>query len=562
MPRLPVVLVAALLAVAPALAEAPARAGALPAASAPVAVAIVVDQLGGWLAAERWPALPADGGFARLRREGAWVRQLEYLHANTETAPGHASLFTGRTPREHGILANEVVRDDLPGRPQAGLLEDRATRLVGVARDAHGVSLARLDGDTLADALLARDPAAVVLALSLKDRGVVFAAGRRPRLAAWLDRDGKGGAAWVTTSVYPPLPAWLTATAPDVTKASPLAWDVADRAWVEAHAGTPDDAPGEDGSAWGGARFPHALATARDGWRAWRAAPFSNDLVVDAGLEAVSRARDPAHPMLLSLSLSGLDYVGHAFGVDSWEHWDALFRLDRTLARLLEGLDRRVGKGRYTVVLSGDHGMGPMPEAFPARTGAACGAQDRWERPCAPGVRVQLEPVREALDAAVARALGAPATPTGRYVERFVDPLIWLGPDALAALPGARAEVEGAVVKAAGRIPGVAGAFPVGEGACPAPADTSLAALACRSSRPGLGFAYLALAPGASFGYPDGMGHGSPWLYDRAVPLLVSGPGVAPGQAIGRGTFGSYRATLWWALTGEVKDGAYGGVVR
>ncbi|MFT3915851.1 MAG: alkaline phosphatase family protein [Anaeromyxobacteraceae bacterium] len=556
-PLLPVTLLASLLAAPPArAAEAPGRPGA------PVAVAIVVDQLGGWLAAERWPALPGDGGFARLRREGAWVRQLEYLHANTETAPGHASLFTGRTPREHGILANEVVREDLPGRPRGSLLEDPATRLVGVAKEPPGISLARLDGDTLADALVARDPAAVVVALSQKDRGSLFAAGRRPRLAAWLDRDGKGGAAWVTTSAYPPLPAWLVATAPDVTKASPLTWDLSDRGWVASHAGTPDDAPGEDASAWGSPRFPHALASAVDGWRAYRAAPFSNDLVVDAGLAAVAQVRDPAHPMLLSLSLSGLDYVGHAFGTDSWEHWDALLRLDRTLARLLDGLDRAVGKGRYTVVLSGDHGMGPMPEAVRAHPAAACGARDRWERPCAPGARVQLEPVRAALDAAVARALGARGAPAGRYVERFVDPLVWLGPEALAALPGARGTIEAALVEAAGRIPGVAGAFPVHEGPCPAPADTSLAALACRSTRPGVGFAYLALAPGASFGYEDGMGHGSPWRYDRAVPLLASGPGIARGKAIERGTFGSYRATLWWALTGEASPDPYGGVVR
>jgi len=33
-------------------------------------VAIVVDQLAAWAAAERWPELPADGGFARCGARG------------------------------------------------------------------------------------------------------------------------------------------------------------------------------------------------------------------------------------------------------------------------------------------------------------------------------------------------------------------------------------------------------------------------------------------------------------------------------------------------------------
>src|SRR3982751_4819725 len=66
--------------------------------------AIVVDQMGAWMADERWNALPSDGGFARLLREGTYVRELRFAHANTETAPGHAALYTGAAPRVSGIV--------------------------------------------------------------------------------------------------------------------------------------------------------------------------------------------------------------------------------------------------------------------------------------------------------------------------------------------------------------------------------------------------------------------------------------------------------------------------
>jgi len=549
--------------VLPARAAAP---GAEPSApSAPVVVAVVVDQLAAWVAAERLPALPDGGGFARLRREGTWVRELRFLHAITETAPGHAALFTGRTPRENAIVANQVVREDLPGRPVATLVQDPVARLTGTAKDAPAASLGRLDGDTLADALVARDPAAVVVSFSLKDRGVVFAAGRRPRLAAWYDDDGQGGAAWVSSSAFPALPAWLAGRGPDVSRTSPLVWELTDRDFVERHAATADDQAGEAAEDHGRRTFPYAIAAAPSGRRAFRTSPLADDLLVDLSLEAVARERDPAHPMLLTVSLSGLDYVGHEFGPDSWEHWDALLRVDRALGRLLDGLDRAVGPGGYTVVLSADHGVAPLPEVVATRRPAWCaaGARDRWQRPCEAGVRVTTDAIRDTLDAAIAEALHAAPGPKGRFVEAFVDPLVYLGPEAKAALPGARATIDRAVRAAARTLPGVAAVLPVPARPCPGPGDEGQQALVCRATRPGTGDFYVVVSPG-SFFWGDGPGtsHGSPYLYDRAVPLLVRGPGVARGRVVERGTFGSYRATAWWALTGEASRGPYGGVVR
>ena len=66
----------------------------------------VIDQLAAWIADTRWDALPATGGFARLRREGVYVKQVRYDHAVTTTAAGHAQLFTGAPPCQSGIFGN------------------------------------------------------------------------------------------------------------------------------------------------------------------------------------------------------------------------------------------------------------------------------------------------------------------------------------------------------------------------------------------------------------------------------------------------------------------------
>jgi hypothetical protein len=95
--------------------------------------------------------------------------------------------------------------------------------------------------------------------------------------------------------------------------------------------------------------------------------------------------RDRSTPRLLSISLSANDYVGHVFGVDSWEAWDQLRRLDAELARLFAELDAAEGPEGWALVLSADHGVPPTPEALAkgcderrrASLGAACGAAHR-----------------------------------------------------------------------------------------------------------------------------------------------------------------------------------------
>ncbi len=99
------------------------------AAAAPprVLVTLVADQFAGWLAEERWPELPRTGGFARLLREGTWVKRMRYAHAVTDTAPGHSSLYTGVPPWRSGIYANEQL-DTQGGR--VSFLRDEATHVV------------------------------------------------------------------------------------------------------------------------------------------------------------------------------------------------------------------------------------------------------------------------------------------------------------------------------------------------------------------------------------------------------------------------------------------------
>ena len=498
-------------------------------APAPLVVTVVIDQFAAWVAAERLPLLPDDGGFARLRREGTWFRRMRYMHAATDTAPGHSSLYTAQPPRESGILANEVP--DARGA-RVSILRDDSSRVVNFegATDAVGSSIARLRVPTLADQLRERVPGAVIVSLSLKDRGAIFGGGRHPDATLWFD---PGHDTFVTSTAFSAtLPTWARAAGnPDAVRAlRATPWTLLDEPWVRAHAATPDDQPGEgDLDGWG-TTFPHDFARSRRPGGALRASPRGDQAVLALAEAAVEHARDARKPMLLALSLSSNDYVGHLFGPDAWEAWDQLRQLDAALGRFFARLDAQVGPRGWSLVMAADHGIVQLPEVqtvVAARPWCANdSAPDPWERPCGDLGRLDPDAVARELQAAAVTALGP-----GEWVLAVADPYVYLTP-AAQALPNDRARRLLDALTARARqhveIERV-----VETRAVPATCESgeSAEALLCRSIPRESGAAlYLQARAGSFFdaGYALGHGtsHGSPYLFDRTVPLFVRAPGV------------------------------------
>src|SRR3954462_13661659 len=68
-------------------------------------VFIVFDQMrGDYLT--RWEN-QFDSGFHQVCRQGTWFTNCHYPYASTSTGPGHASLATGCSPGQHGIIGND-----------------------------------------------------------------------------------------------------------------------------------------------------------------------------------------------------------------------------------------------------------------------------------------------------------------------------------------------------------------------------------------------------------------------------------------------------------------------
>jgi len=153
-------------------------------------VAITVDQMR-YDYLERF-ASQYQSGLARLIKSGAIYTNAYQDHANTETAPGHATILSGREPYRTGIVLNSI-----------GVPDSRAPLIGG---GGPGASPFRFRGTTLIDWMKAKDRRSRALSVSRKDRGAILPMGRAKESVFWYASNGK-----FTTSTYyaDTLPTWV-----------------------------------------------------------------------------------------------------------------------------------------------------------------------------------------------------------------------------------------------------------------------------------------------------------------------------------------------------------------
>src|SRR5262249_3688520 len=94
------------------------------------------------------------------------------------------------------------------------------------------------------------------------------------------------------------------------------------------------------------------------------ASPFGNEVLLGLVKKAIDAEKLGTQdvPDLLCVSFSCNDAVGHVWGPDSQEVLDTTLRSDALVKELLDTLDAKVGKGKYILAMSSDHGVCPLPE--------------------------------------------------------------------------------------------------------------------------------------------------------------------------------------------------------
>lgn len=472
-------------------------------------VLIVLDQFGEWVFEKYLPLLPEDSAIRRAHRTGA-THIVEFPFAATATAPGHTTLVTGVTPAIHGVVANEVYDPVLGTRK---LVDDRKHAVLG-GSDRYAAPIA-IRSPTVADMLhVSTAGAAKAVALSIKARSAVFSAGREANVAAFYDREAQG---LTTSTFYAPdgvLPEWLDTFNQDhPVEALLTVWRPGNPDWLARHFGA-DGKPGAGHLMGWDNRFPYDPKKSSVPLEAFAFMPQSTEYLLEAALAAIDRLRmgEDEVPDFLAISVSGTDLVGHIWGPESWEYADNLLRTDRALTKLADQLERR---GRVAVVLTADHGVAPMPQRSVAEGRSS-------------GRLVQADVVLAA-EAAADVALG-----DGDWIAGYVQPLITYteqGKDR-------RRELTAALIETMPQLEGVHRAFDALDGAAlrarPDDPIANLVGASLPENPPG--DLYLVSDPYwfdalKDLAPDEGTSHGTPWEYDRRVPVLMWGAGIERAQS-------------------------------
>jgi hypothetical protein len=452
-------------------------------------------------------------GFERLLTHGAVFTNARYIHFPTVTAVGHSTFLSGATPAISGIIANDWYDRD-EGKTVTSV-SDTTTKLLGGSGNGAGSSPHRMLVDTVGDELkMADEGKSKVIGISLKDRAAILPSGHMANGAYWFD--AKSGNFVSSTYYFADLPAWVK----DFNGTRP-ADQYRGFHWMSKV--MPDEGP--------------ALYSAID------ASPFANEMIERMAETAIQAEQLGQRDVtdLLAVSFSANDYVGHAMGPDSPEVHDMAVQTDKVLEKLFQAIDEKLGLDNVIVVLTGDHGVDPLPEV---------NAQRKM-----PGGRLPLGIVSKTVQAALVKKYGE-----GNWIVSNAEHSIYLNLELIAQKNLSATDVDRTAAEAATAIPHVFrvytreqllnGVFPD---------EVSRRVMNGYFPRRGADVEVL-LDPYWIFSQ-TGATHGAAFGYDTHVPVIFMGPGIRAGQYHNAIAVNDVAPTLATMLDVETPAGSIGRVL-
>jgi predicted AlkP superfamily pyrophosphatase or phosphodiesterase len=498
-----------------------------------LAILLVVDQLRPDLIS-RYDDL-YTGGLRRLLDDGYRFTNATHDHALTTTGPGHTTLATGVYPTRNGIVGNswnEFRNGELRSKYS---MEDVDSPILGYP-ELTGRSAVNITRPGLADWIASADPESRVVSISKKDRAAIGMAAQARGEVYWVVERSPG---FVTSEYYhSEYPEWI-----ENFNATTMPVIYSDTIWEssvppEARAlSLPDTSRFELNGEF--TAFPHRASDVADMndpgavnyWR-WRRTPYPDRAVVALATEAIREfdLGQRGSVDFLGVSLSQTDLVGHAFGPRSREQLDNLLRLDRELGRFFSFLDEEVGRGRWVVGFSADHGVLGIPEILVEEGVDAH--------------RLTREEQRE-IQARIRGVLGE----AGRNeAPRDV-------------------ETQEAVKAALIALPYIADAYTFSEVESGTAADSFQVLFAHSHSRTRVvsptarAGVYIRYEPN-TIGPGNRATHSSPYYYDRHVPMIFLGESIRAGVSDDRVATVDVAPTLAWLVGAPAPDDLDGRVLE
>jgi arylsulfatase A-like enzyme len=294
----------------------------------PRLIVTVVWDGGGWNTLRQWP--DDWPNLARIMQGGVTYTNASVGSSPSVTPSVHTTLGTGVFPWRHGITGIPV-RDE-EGVVVDAFLKGESSRFIEVPTLAERWDEA--EGNRALVGMVGYEP----WHLGMIGRGAEIPSGDKDD-AVWLDTETNE---WITNAQHYRLPEALPATGGlerDVSKLDARDGEI-DGAWRNQEILDERDRLEET---------PAFIAYhTRAMMNLVRSEGYGNDALTD----------------LLFTNYKQIDRVGHYFNMASDEVRDSVIETDHQLGVFIDFLDNHVGRGRWVLVVTADHGQQPDAEAI------------------------------------------------------------------------------------------------------------------------------------------------------------------------------------------------------
>jgi predicted AlkP superfamily pyrophosphatase or phosphodiesterase len=483
-------------------------------------VILSVDQLSADLVGRYQPQW--SWGFKTLFKEGVVFSEAYQSHASTETAPGHATILSGRYPSHTGIVSNTWFG---PGFKRIDSTEDDNASVLLAPAGRKGASNGWFSGTSLGDWLIRQDPHSRVVAIAGKDRSSIFMAGSSTSHVYWFEPF----IGFTTSIAYRlDLPPWLLRANEQWLKSlekQSIVWSAS----KTSPSATNPQSYLLDGDYFGEriikTGLPKTIKTSNDPvdssfFKRFRATPFYDELILQFAQKVIEEEKlgQGSRLDVLAIGLSATDYIGHNFGTGGPEMQDHLLKLDQALGSFigyLKSIDSNV-----VIVLTADHGAPDFAERLNAQgLKAERDSYTSWLKELNALAQIQLA-LSPTDTSGIFKVTGNP--PSELYLNQVA-----LGID---TDPSLRAKLMPKLLAMVKTAPHVAEAFSreeIEQAAVPPKSDPRTLSMSQRfhmSYDPRRsGDIFIVFKPYTTWGM-GGSQHGSPMNYDRHVPLVFWGP--------------------------------------
>ena len=350
-------------------------------------VGIVIDQFDEECLSVMMPQL-TDDGLLKIWIDGYNRPNATFDFDDTDCASAIASIYTGASPFQHGIVAGKWMNRKtlIASSP----IDDGSCN--GINTIEHS-SPKRLLATNLADEMkLGTDGRSKVCSIAAQREASVLAGGHEADLAIWINKENY---AWCSSDYYGKLPEWVSGLNDSIFKKS--TWEPL------LPAARYQTASGQD------LYKPFSYTFKRNTPVDYTTSPLANDRVNDAAIAAVDAMElgSDDTPDLLTLTYYAGNFRHEPNSIWTIEQQDIYLRLDRNIAQLIKEINNRVGAGNVLYFLTS--------------TGYTDCKKPRFENTRIPSGTVSMERTAALLNLYLSSKYGSE-----KYVETFYSNQIYL----------------------------------------------------------------------------------------------------------------------------------------